>query len=323
MKSTSKIIKLLIAVIIPFISACSLIEDSLDDCGIYLEFIYEYNMKFSDTFDPEVGVVDIFVFDADGKYLFAKRSEREELIGGKRMFLGKDIPFGQYKVLTVGGLSEYFSVLGRDGNVLSPGTTTLDDVRVALKRSSGVYSNEFEHMWIGETITIDYRADLSVWPVRLIKNTNKFNIYLKKTEGDETAPEVNYTFEIVTPEGGVYGHDNSPKVMETVTYTPYYLGPGTEEGVLLHGRINTMRLFYEQNYKLVVRNARTGDLVWEYDLMPLLEETKPANPPGMQEYLDRQSEWDLTIIYKGDGLSFTAIGVIVNDWLIWLQDIDV
>lgn len=324
-----------------FLSSCEGIRDNMDDCGIYLEFIYDYNMEYTDAFDPQVGSVDLFIFDAQDKYLFTRHSSREELIGHKRIFLGNNLPFGAYKILTVGGLSDNFRITGKNGSQLIPGETTPNETQIALVRSTNTVSHEFPPLWIGVTQEVDYHADLSVHPIHLIKETNLFNLVLARSDnGQQTkaaTSSAGYTFEIITPEGAVYGHDNTPVSKETVTYTPYTLTAGeTGSEAIAEAHINTARLLHKTayNYRLTVRSTESGKVLWDYDLMKLLEHTKPASRPdgtplSMQEYLDRQSEWHIVVVYKGDeetpGSSgnFVAVKVIVNDWIIWLNDIEV
>lgn len=314
-----------------FLLSCERIRDDMDDCGIYLEFVYDHNMDYKDLFDARIATVDLFVFDAEGKYLFSKHARQEELINGHRMFLGGDIRFGHYKILTVGGLTDHFNVSDVDGNALSPGLTMLDDVRVALSREDGTVSHEFSPLWVGTTIDVDYKADLSVWPVKLVQNTNRFDISLVQVD-DNTggrAGNVEYTFEIITPEGAVYGHDNTPKVKESVTFKPYRLRAGSEPGELSEGTLNTTRLIHGEgyDYQLIVRDVRTGNPLWVYDLMEFLKRIKPGmrpdgSPLPMQEFLDRQSEWELEVRCKVVN-GFVAISVKVNGWIIWLNDIGV
>lgn len=328
----------LVVFVFYWLLSCERIKDGMDDCGIYLEFIYDYNMEYTDSFDPQVGSVDIFVFDEQGYYLFATRSSREELIGFKRLFIGGDLPFGRYKILTVGGLSGNFRISDGNGNTLVRGETSLEDVEIALKRESDVVSHEFPPLWLGVTQEVEYRADLSVYTIPLVRETNHFDLVLAKSEGSlklQTATDVTpYTFEIVTPESGVYSHDNTPKRKEKVTYTPYFSAAGVGEAELSEARINTNRLLYEEeyDYRLVIRSVQTGRLLWEYDLMNLLEHTKPASRPDgtilpMQEYLDRQSEWHIVVLYKeepgGGPEGFVAVKVVINDWIVWINDIGV
>lgn len=303
-------------------------------CGIYLEFVYDYNMGYSDTFDTQVECVDVYVFDESGTYLFSKHESSEELTEENRMFLGDELRYGKYKILTVGGLSGHFTVSAGGGDLV-PGSTALADVRVTLNRESDIVSHEFAPVWIGPTVTIDYKADLSVHRISLIKNTNLFNLFLFKTDVNGTRAETaSCTFEIVTPEGACYMHDNSPSTIETVTYKPYSLLPGEAEGEISKGKLNTARLLYGENYDymLTVRDTGTGKRLWSYDLMKLMEHTKPdLRPDGsalpMQEYLDRQSEWNIIILYDGeidpeDPAAFIAVAVKINGWLVWLHDID-
>ena len=60
-------------------------KEDTDNCGVYLEFIYNYNMEYVDSFDPWVNTVDIFVFDTDERFLFKKHSRREDLVRVKEM----------------------------------------------------------------------------------------------------------------------------------------------------------------------------------------------------------------------------------------------
>ena len=183
-------------------------------------------------------------------------------------------------------------------------------------------------------IEIDYKADRCVYPVSLVKNTNHFHVLLAEVGGSSAgrADRPVFIFEILTPEGAVYGHDNAPRVQESVTYMPYSLMAGEGPEVLSEGHVNTVRLLYDENYdyKLIVYDTRTGLRAWDYDLMKLLESRKPMlRPDGstlpVQEFLDRQSEWRLVILYKeGENPSgFVALSIEVNGWIVWRNDIGV
>lgn len=318
--------------------ACESIHESLDPCEIYLEFRFDYNMEYTCSFTKQVPTVDVYVFDADGRYLFTKHAETSSLIGGNRMPLADDLDFGTYKVLTVGGLCDKFRVSTSSKQSLAPSETTLEDIQLALERESDIVSHEFPHLWFGEAVTITYSGGMtesSVWPVSLVRETNKFNLVVATLEGKSgstRADEVPYTFEVITPEGAVYGHDNSPLHRQKTIYRPYTLTDGKETGSLATANLNTVRLFHEdeEGYRLIVQDTRTLAEVWNYDLMELLEQTKPANRPDgtrlpMQEYLDRQGEWNIVVLYKGEENpdAFLPIGVEVNGWIIWFNEIGV
>lgn len=327
-------IKLILIALAPaFLVSC--IHEKLGNCGVYLEFIYDYNMEYADSFDPHVEVVDVYVFDTDGKYLFTKHATRSELIEGKKMLLKDDLPLGTYKILTVGGLCEHFAFADMDGADCVAGTTMLEEMHLALQRQSDQVSHEFPDLWYGETVVVNYESSFTTWPVRLVKNTNNFNVTLAKVDSkaDSRANPRQYTFEITTPEAAVYRFDNSPARKETVTYLPHTLLHGNPTADVSTGYLNTLRLIDDSDYpyRIALRDANTSQLLWDYDLMDLLLRTKPPRPDGsnlpMQEYLDRQSQWNIVVLYsegtEGDPDSFMAVGVRVNNWLLWFHDIDV
>lgn len=41
-----------------FLGSCDVMKEDTDNCGVYLEFIYDYNMEYVDSFDPWVNTVD-------------------------------------------------------------------------------------------------------------------------------------------------------------------------------------------------------------------------------------------------------------------------
>lgn len=289
-------------------------------------------MEYADSFDPQVPTVDVFFFDAEDKYLFTEHSKREDLIGNQ-LFLGKNLSIGRYKVLTVGGLNDSFLVTDANGGTLVPGETLLNDVKISLVRQSSVISNEFPALWVGEPITLNATSSHPVWRVELLKFTNRFHVELASAKGDSnnnTGTESLYTFEIQTPEGAIYRPDHSPLLAETVTYTPYSLQKG-DNGILSVGKINTVRLLDYDDYKFVVRNINTQKILWENDLIELLAYTKPAYRPGgeslsMQEYLDRQSEWHVVVLYDiptNGSDEYVAVGIQINDWIMWFNEIGV
>lgn len=335
MREISKMLTALFTIAAIALSFSSCIAEN-ENCGICLEFVYDWNMNFKDRFKAEVDVVDIYVFDADGKFIRREHVRQENLQGGNRLIFGDELPIGTYKMLTVGGLSDEFRLTDKDGNDLLPEETSLDEVLIELKRDSENVSREFPHLWVSkEPVTVVYTGDRIPQKVHLLKYTNRFNISLSQLEGIEETRAINpYNLEIVTPEAAVYGSDNSPQRKEKVTYKAYNRSLGEEPGELMSGQLNTVRLFYENdyNYKLIVRNTVNGAVLWEYNLMRLLEKTNVVPHPdgyalSMQEYLDRQSQWDIVILYKGEIIdefdSFVAVAVKVNGWIIWLHDIDV
>lgn len=162
-------------------ASCDSIREDLPRCELWLEFVFDYNMEYADAFNPQVKSVDVLVFDSDDKLLFTKSAEVAALVGGNRMSLTDELDFGSYKVLTVGSLSDRFRLSDNAGNKLAPGTSTLQQVIVSLKRETDVVNFEFQHLYFGEVVEVDHlpsSTDHKIYPVNLIRDTNRFNLAL-------------------------------------------------------------------------------------------------------------------------------------------------
>lgn len=341
MNMCTKFKSVLLASLLLSLCACEPIRDGYGDCGVWLEFIFDYNMEFADSFDSQVSTVDVFFFDKSGRFVMSEHAGIDELEGRKRMFIGNDIPFGEYRVLTVGNLSAPFGFT-HGGGLFTPGVTTMADVALALNIEKA--SQEFTHLFFGTAVEVGFKADLSVWPVPLIRETNRFHVMLRTlnhTSADnagEGAVDPQHTVEIIAPETGAYNHLNNPVRPGMLVYRPYSLRSRldyTEEGVMREtaAHLNTMRLLGNEwdGYRIIVRDIASGKELWSNDLLSLLAATQhPPRPDGsylpQSEYFDREGEWNIVIVYKyvekpvvpaDPKEGFTALKIIVNDWIIW------
>ena len=323
----------LVMISVLYITSCDSIREDLPRCELWLEFVFDYNMEYADAFNPQVKSVNVFVFGSDDKLLFSKSAEATALVGGNRMSLTDELEFGNYKVLTVGGLSDSFHVLNNVGHDLVPGTTTLQQLVVALKRESDIVDFEFSHLYFGEVVEVDHlpsNTSHKVYQVDLIRDTNRFNIALMGYEESEVSG-TQYTFEIQASENAAYSWENEPTGQGPVIYAPYYISLSETSDVIMTARLNTMRLLNrnELDYKFIIKDAATRAGIWSYSLMKLLNIARPeyrydGTELPFQEYLDRQSEWNLifSVIEKPGG-GFLQIGLVVGPWIYWFHDIEV
>ena len=314
-------------------ASCESIREDLPRCELWLEFVFDYNMEYADAFNPQVKSVDVLVFDSADKLLFTKSAKVAALVGGNRMSLTDELDFGSYKVLTVGSLSDRFRLSDNAGNKLVPGTTTLQQVIVSLKRETDVVNFEFQHLYFGEVVEVDHlpsNTNHKIYPVNLIRDTNRFNIALMGYEESEVSG-TQYTFEIQASENAAYSWENEPTGQGPVIYAPYYISLSETSDVIMTARLNTMRLLNrnELDYKFIIKDAATGAGIWSYSLMKLLNIARPeyrydGTELPFQEYLDRQSEWNLifSVIEKPGG-GFLQIGLVVGPWIYWFHDIEV
>lgn len=318
------------------LTSCSPIFEDMPRCELWLEFTFDYNMEYADAFKPQVKSVDVFVFDNNDKFLLTKKANADELTNGNRMLVSNSLEFGNYKVLTIGGLSDKFRISDLNGQDLVAGVTTLQQFMFALQYQSNKVDFNFPHLYFGEVVEANYspgNTTHSIYQVKLVRDTNRFNIMLVSMDGTTHTTDIPYTFEIVAPESGAYSWENEPAdITSPVTYLPYSLSTGETSDIIVSAQINTLRLLNrsELDYKIIVRDTETLTEIWSYNLMTLLLYTKPGTRPDdtalpFQEYLDRQGEWNLIFVVteKPGGGPFLSIGIQVGGWIHWLHDIEI
>ena len=51
------------------VASCSMMEEDRSDCptGLYVRFVYDYNMQRADMFKDHVGYVVVYVYDETGR----------------------------------------------------------------------------------------------------------------------------------------------------------------------------------------------------------------------------------------------------------------
>jgi hypothetical protein len=332
---SAKLKIILAATAISLLCSCSTVREEDGDCGVWLEFIFDHNMEYTDSFGVHVNRVDVYVFDKAGVLVMARHAGIGELHSRKRMWLS-GLPPGEYGIVTVGAISRHFRFADSGGGDPVAGVTAIGDVSLALLHE-GEVSYEFPHLFFGSTVDINYRADNSVWPVPLIRQTNRFNIALQTAApagGVQGPVDPVHTVEILAPEAGAYDHRNEPRVERSMVYRPCSLMSNIDGARQLTGaKINTARLLENlgDGYRIVVRDTQSGEELWSDDLLALLAATKPASRPDgsalpLAEYLDRECDWNIVIVYKTGNdpdRGFSALKIVINGWIVWEHGVEI
>ena len=224
-------------------ASCDSISEDLPRCELWLEFVFDYNMEYAVHLIRRLNRW-MYLCSTAMINCFSPKVPSCCVGWWKPDVVDRRARFGSYKVLTVGSLSDRFRLSDNAGNKLVPGTTTLQQVIVSLKREMGVVNFEFQHLYFGEVVEVDHlpsNTNHKIYPVNLIRDTNRFNLALMGYE-ENKVDGTQYTFEIQAPENAVYSWENEPTGQGPITYVPYYTGPGEISDVVMSARLNTMRL---------------------------------------------------------------------------------
>lgn len=286
------------------ISGCDSIHEDQPECRLYVQFKYDYNMEQTDAFRQSVDKVTLYVFDKEGKFLFAQTGEGAPLAQeGYRMDL--DLSAGDYTLMAWAGVHDSY-----DLTIMTPGQTTIEEMRLKLRREQSlIIDREIDPLWYGEIKKVHITGSLEqVETINLIKDTNKIRLIFQGMTDDWQFDVDNYTYQ-VTDANGSLNYDNSLLNDETLIYRPYFKEQKNPSAAVVE--LNTMRLIHGRDMRLSVIENQSGKVVLTMDMIRLLELTEMEEYDwSAQEYLDRQSEYHIIFFFATD--SWDEIEVSVN-----------
>jgi len=235
------------------LTACSMMETDRTDCpsGLYVSFVYDYNIQRADMFKDHVGEVTLYVFDESGK-LVVQRSVGNEgdyaplrTYGYTMHFTNEELPAGRYRLVAVAQQNRYESSLTVPGAKFRRADMTkgssADDLTVTLDRRPDPETQlpavdnllPLDTLWVGTTLNPDGRAEKlgEEWvevnaltpaytTVYLVRDTKNLNIVLRQLDNPTNLSEADYEV-TVTAENGRIGHDNALLQDVPLLYRPY------------------------------------------------------------------------------------------------------
>jgi len=177
--------KLLKYLILPClaISGVSCLKQGDALCDSYVRFEYDYNIHDVDLFYKQASRIDLFMFDGEGVYLgiISAQSDGATFDRDYRMRLpeglGQDTEFIAWSGLYPDSFNH---------TQLTPGTSTMSDLIVALNASAGSQSDKnLASLWFGklEGGLIKYENEVNC--IKLMKNTNNIRIVLDPRDSED------------------------------------------------------------------------------------------------------------------------------------------
>lgn len=327
-------------------SSCDLVYEDLAPCphGVSLRFVYDYNMEYANAFPSQVDCLTLYIYDEEDNYVDTRVVTGAELQDENyRMVL--DLAEGKYHFVAYGGMAcgeSSFSPVETpaEGSMRTGLKTMLDEDCLNVPQRRRLHD-----MFWGELAleTADLYRDGTV---EMMKNTNSIRIVLQQVNGRMVNAD-NFDFEIIDS-NILFGYDNDliydaalfPEG-ETVTYLPWakgqaqtgvaVVGPGQVEPLpveVAYAELSTSRLMMKNSPRLLVRNHETGNTVIDFPLNRYLlllcsdyYKKEPYNM-GDQEYLDRESRWTLFFFLNDSDGSWMNTHIVVNDWVVRINDIE-
>lgn len=335
-------------------ASCSLMDTDRTDCpeGLYVNFVYDYNIQRADMFKDHVGYVTLYVFD-ESDNLVAQRSagnygsDRPLSVYGYTMHIpGSELPDGNYRLVALAMQKDWDEALATPGakyrRTEMVTRSGRKDLGVVLdrdeKNADGLcpVSNiaPLDTLWHGKLLnasTVKIKTDSASYAtVSLVRDTKTLNVTLRDIDHPDDPSYEKYALTITAPNGHL-DYDNNVLPDDTLLYTPYAewttrfpedaLDGDPDLQRTAHYDINFNRLMYsssEDNSAILkIVNRTNGNVIGEFDLAWLLAEGRSAfelQNYSRQEYLDREYDYRLDFVLKGDRWYYISITIGILSW---------
>ena len=302
------------------------IFDGQGDCGVYISFKYDYNMKFANAFANEVNSIALYVFDENDVLVDYTTTADKEALSKEKFEMHLQLAPGKYRLLAWGGVmnEESFDIL-TDAKI---GETKVEEVQVKMHRK---YNDNGEAM-VDQDLLPLYHGTMPIevsdeegtyrHTMSLKKNTNVVRILLHEMSGHEVNAD-HFIFEI-KDSNGLYDWDNTLLEDEQITYSAWYQGSGSTEIETYSRAQETItvalaeltigRMRANKSPMLYIRNRETDEDVLRLPLAEyaLLVKGNYNRSMSNQEYLDRQDEYTLTF-FLDEGEWVSSV-IYINSW---------
>ncbi len=309
------------------------IFDGEGDCGVYISFEYNYNLKDANAFAKEVNSIALYVFDENDVLVDYTTTADKEALSKKTFEMRLQLAPGKYRLLAWGGVmnEESFDIL-TDAKI---GETRVEEVQVKMHRKyndngKAVVDQDLLPLYHGtELIEISDEKGTYRHTMQLMKDTNVVRICLHELSGHEVDAD-DFIFEI-EDSNGLYDWNNTLLDDEQITYSAWYQGSGTTEIETYSRATETItvvlaeltigRIRANESSVLHIRNRETGEDVLRLPFAKYALLVKGYYNRSMddQEYLDRQDEYTMTFFLdRGEWMSSK---IYINSWRVVKDDV--
>lgn len=222
------------------LSSCSMMHEDQDKCpdGLYLRFVYDYNLQRADMFKDHVGGVTVFVFNDRG-FLVKKQSVSNSSLSAPLKTYGytmhvEDLNPGKYQVVAFANQKDYVETLSGSGSKYRLSDIQIGDSMSVLKSildsepvgADGLRNVNAEApldtLWQGflkDPVEIKYQEPTYA-TVSLIRDTKNLNITLRQIEEPTKCSIEDYNI-YITDRNGIILYDNRVDESLSLKYTPY------------------------------------------------------------------------------------------------------
>lgn len=352
MKALKKFYKNILPLVMAMLAmtSCSFIDEHDGDCNAYykVRFRFDRNMLFADAFPSQVGEVDLYVLDSEGRIVWQGREEGE-VLAEEGYLMDLPVKPGKYDLVA---WARNRHENASDFNLHGGSAPTLaEDLKMTLQRE---YDGETPHSTtdihalfhgIVKGIELPDTYGTHIVNMPLTKNTNSIRIMLVHLNGKEINPN---DFDVkITDDSGHLDYDNTILDHEHIEYRAWAKQQGfiqtvipstgkseaaritpltRADGTAVHSMIaemTTSRLQTCRKPVLTVTRTSDGEKIIEIPVIDyfLMVKGEYKRPMADNEYLDRQDDYHMTFFLHEDGTWYKNV-IDILSWRIVRQTPD-
>lgn len=324
----------LAAVAISLPSSCDVIYEDLQPCvtGIRLRFVENENMEESNVFYKQVHCLTLFIYDSQGNFLESRSALAEE-IQDENWRMDLNLAPDRYRFLAYGGMDCPDASFSFTSN---PATTRMQDLQVRLDPQYASPTNDkpLHYLFYGALDFDVPQAGIDTGyedvTLKMMKDTNDIRIILANETGLPTDAD-DFDFNIIS-DNSLMNYENNIIPTSLTTYWPWNtsnqeIGLNDDEDPMIVAttEFSIPRLVYGNPTTLLITRKSDGTEVVRMPLINILMLYKSDRPQynswTPQQFLDRESRWNMTFFLTADGL-WIQTKIVVNDWIVRINNID-
>ncbi|MDO5447206.1 MAG: FimB/Mfa2 family fimbrial subunit [Prevotellaceae bacterium] len=336
-------------------TGCSLMDTDRDDCpeGLYVDFVYDYNIQRADMFKDHVGYVTVYVFD-ESDNLVTKRSVGNydtdaplKEYGYKMHFTQEELPAGTYHLMALAMQKDWDEALSTPGakyRRTEPQTRSAARSEISVTLDRGAKTTEslcpvdnvspMDTLWHGTMLGASSVTIVNDQPsyatISMVRDTKVLHLNLRDIDNPADPAHDKYEVRIMAKNGRLDADNNvinddmllyQPFASWTTQFPEDAATAADVEERTAHYDINFNRIMYrsstENDAMLVLINKDNNNVIGEFDLAWILSEGRGAFETAnysRQEYLDREYDYHLDFFLKGDRWYYVAIHVGILSW---------
>jgi len=275
-----------------------------------VRFVFDYPLKNENSgvgFDPaDVKNIQVYVFDEEGKYMDTFIDNSPAIAEEDYFFRVTLEDAGTYSFIVFGNLTDEYLT---EPATLENGVTHIDEISYYYNNRTNKTNNTIttrpNHLFYSSLRNAIITKSVDRYTLSLVRNTYVMNFV---TEGLPESYE-NYQFNI-TDTNWKYKFDNTFNPCYEIDYVQN-CGPGNSSGQY-EATFTTLRLAKDRNPRLKLYNKRSGEIVYQEELIPLILKIEEQ---GVEIDFSRMYEFTIHLLFETDPVTGNlTVDININGW---------